>query len=420
MTLPNPTFHKQRSSSSRSSSGSSSGSGGASTSEHELDDHREHNDDRSASPAEQQQQQERLATSSVVSRSGRPVAGPSFPSSWSRDSKSSRKASQQQRQASRDSLGSAGRHSLVQQAAALRNISMARKSLAGQQSAGPRAQSQTTATATATATAQKPGSRGGSRKGSIAQVSISSVKRLSHRLSIKRRAHRTESFATEWARRPSGLSKQQSLLSSTTGASSSHAALEDPLRLGQQILDAYLEQQRQRELEEREQKRRDAEKRAAELAAATPTNQNSSSSGDPQQQQQQQARQPIVKVSLSSSTRKSFKDFKHISRRIFMRHSSSNKMVQQAAKSPLALSAGSSCSSASSVNLGSASSPGAGHQQQPQPHQQRQQVQHQASSPPKRRNVLKIKRSETVLETRSGSSPSSRLSHQLSANILGK
>lgn len=203
------------------------------------------------------------------------------------------------------------------------------------------------------------------RKGSLAQVSISNVMRLSHKLSIKKRHHSNQTTNGSDEHNPS--KRGSSIVSSTSsiGCSISRQqsmADRNLMQVGQQILDAYLTQQQRKkeQLEEEERKQREVE----ELA----------NQSNRQQAKGETGQQPIVKI---SSTRKSFKDFKHISRRIFMRRSSSKILQKQ--------------QSSSSTNS-------ALQQQQQQP-QQQQQTKTGNEKDKSRRTLLKIKRSETVFET---------------------
>lgn len=224
-----------------------------------------------------------------------------------------------------------------------------------------------------------------SRKGSIAQASISGVIRLSHRLSIRKR--HSNMNAGEARRRGSSSAcapPVSKLVSLVQGPGGDRA---DPLQVGQQILDAYLADQRQRELQEEEQRR--AAPGAADTTGPTA---GGATGADQQQQPGAGQRQPNAKGALSS--RKSFKDFKHISRRLFMRHSSSKILQQQ-----LSSTSSGDMRADNSRSLDKPSEPaaqaGAGHE--------------------RRRHLLKIKRSETVFEA--ATSSGARLSHQLSSNI---
>lgn len=188
------------------------------------------------------------------------------------------------------------------------------------------------------------------RKGSIAQVSISGVMRLSHKLSIKKR-HSNLSTSTAASRNVVSGTRNGSIASSSTSTSHKHHALisrqqsmatstipkpisadTDPMEVGQKILNAYLIQQRQRELEEEKERLRkeELEKQAAKESKRRSEQFNSTSpstitGGDNQSEAHNSGKQqPIVKV---SSTRKSFRDFKHISRRLFMRNPSSKMLT---------------------------------------------------------------------------------------------
>lgn len=249
------------------------------------------------------------------------------------------------------------------------------------------------------------------RKGSIAQVSISGVMRLSHKLSIKKRHSNLSSSnvpassspSSAWRRKDGGnksagsnkhhaiISRQQSMATTVVGISD-----KDPMEVGQQILNAYLVEQRQRELEQEQERLKEEERKRK--AAEENKRQHSTTSSEQNlpagQQQAQIKQQPIVKV---SSTRKSFRDFKHISRRIFMRHSSSKVLVPNlTSNTPTTTSTDSPTSSAHG-------------QQQAVLGQQSWDVSSYKSDKDKRRNLLKIKRSETVFETtQTGSNPASQ------------
>jgi len=221
------------------------------------------------------------------------------------------------------------------------------------------------------------------RKGSLAQVSLGGVVRLSHKLSIKKRHSNSASAGA----RKSAANKHQSALERTQ------------TQVGQQILDAYLVQQRQRELELEELRlAEEAKLRSEQKRSESASSVGQQAAGALQQQQQQQLqqradRQPVAK---SSSNRKSFKDFRHISRRIFMRHSS-NKLLQQSFNTMSSNRDGSENGNDQSCASGDQSS--------------------NAKDKDKGRGRLKIKRSETVFE----SSPlNARLFHQLSSNMLSK
>lgn len=183
------------------------------------------------------------------------------------------------------------------------------------------------------------------RKGSIAQVSMSGVKRLSHKLSIKKR-HSNKPQPAMMGRRSSGLSSgsansqtpqlvaaaqgrhRKTLMSKQQSSLSSADKQSNPIQVGKQILDAYLAVQRRRQLEAQ----LEAEKAAAEEGAEKSSEPQRSSAANSElaardAQQQQPSRSAFVRGS-GNSTRKSFKDFKHISRRIFAWQSSS-KMLKQ-------------------------------------------------------------------------------------------
>lgn len=317
-------------------------------------------------------------------------------------------------------------------------------------------------TSAASASAQPSRDR---RKGSIAQVSISGVMRLSRKLSIKKwhsnitgannnsAANATTisggsaavfaAAAAAAASTTSSSSRARASLVSTgssgtcigslvNSASSRHQSVvgaaginntRDPVQLGQQILNAYLIQQRQRELEEEQERiRREELARASTTIGSSvstnldQTNTTGQASNNPMQQQQQHLLQrttttttcqPIVKI---SSTRKSFRDFKHISRKIFMRGHSSNKVLQQ------------------TLSMGPTIAPsGAGvslHQEQkdfnsnnnnnnksPSPNNSLDsQTTVNTREKSSRRNILKIRRSETVFEATTNVSSQSNTS----------
>lgn len=277
------------------------------------------------------------------------------------------------------------------------------------------------------------------RKGSIAQVSLSGVLKLSHKLSIKKKQLSTGSSGSELVGKQRASKRQSVRQQQLQHQHRQQSDQKDPMQVGQQILEAYLVDQRQRELEEAEQRRRQAaeeeakrrasREQAAELAASLGLSPQPdmplARHGNNKPQQQQQQRQPISKVSAS---RKSFKDFKHISRRIFMRHPSGSKMPLQQQHS-----------SASSSSFSAISPLLTGAVMNPSSTQTSQQT-----GPPttvvasgslglkptdkdrdkdKRRSVLKIRRSETVFETAGISSSTAqdrRLLQQLSANLPAK
>lgn len=244
-----------------------------------------------------------------------------------------------------------------------------------------------------------------SRRGSIAQVSLSGMKRLSHRLSMKKR-HTHSSMQTKSVlvgqatdfyssgsraefEQPRGRARGASVVSAASGALtlfgggkspiSKQASSTDPMQVGQQILNNYLLEQRQRELERQEEERRQlasesAQRKSTDLPA---TANNPSSSMDNQAAKESQCSREGTVVAAAArqsvkSSRKSFKDFKHISRKIFKRHSSSNKMLQQQSNAPLAAMASSSAILDRSVDLNLKKAD---------------------------KKLLKIKRSETVFET---------------------
>lgn len=292
------------------------------------------------------------------------------------------------------------------------------------------------------------------RKGSIAQVSLSGVLKLSHKLSIKKKQLSTGSSGDAGNNKRRLIAMASSSGSELTSGKQQKAAKrqsvrkrqlqhqhhqqsdqKDPMQVGQQILEAYLVEQRQRELEEAEQRRRQAaEEEAKRRASREQAAELAASLGQPAQPEArhgnnkaQQQRQPILKVSAS---RKSFKDFKHISRRIFMRHPSASKTPLQQQHSSAS---SSSFSAISPLLTGAAMNPSSTQTSQP-------------SGPPttvvasgsvglkptdkdrdkdkdKRRSVLKIRRSETVFETAGISSSATQdrqLLQQLSANLPAK
>ena len=251
--------------------------------------------------------------------------------------------------------------------------------------------------------------RSGGRKGSIAQASISSMVRLSHKFSIRRHraatgalsghAHTNSNPNSSWSanarrrgsssaawRRPRG---QSPLLDSAAATMGDSLGAPDPLAVGQQILDAYLLAQRKREAQAAqspEEPQRSGSQASESLQQAA--GEAAAPKARQQAQQQQQQQPPIVR--MQSVTRKSFRDFKHISRRLFMRHSSSKTLH-------------SSHSTASSQDVPPNS-------QAATPLQPATKT--QSSGGPSsaltnaahRRHLLKIKRSETVFETTASSS----------------
>lgn len=102
------------------------------------------------------------------------------------------------------------------------------------------------------------------RKGSIAQVSISNVIRLSHKLSIKKRHSNLSSNRY-------GQEQRSQQAKRTGQQATGKVDPQDPLQVGQQILNAYLARQQQRELEEQELRRR----KELEAKAAKPERQDS-------------------------------------------------------------------------------------------------------------------------------------------------
>lgn len=259
------------------------------------------------------------------------------------------------------------------------------------------------------------------RKGSIAQVSISGMMKLSHKLSIKKR-HTHSNIKTKsvgvgqvysgagdaaYHGRARGSSIVSATFADPDPANSTYKmpirkqqSTSDPMQVGQQILNAYLIQQRQRELEEEERKRKQEEEEKSKrksVDAETAIGANQESTG----QSGQQPSGPTGKQTTSNKiSRKSFKDFKHISKRIFMRHSSS-KMLQQRQGSSSGTDSQHQQSIDSSSGLageraGGGNSAG--------------------------RKVLKIKRSETVFETTNTANFNDHklLSYQLSSNITNR
>lgn len=289
------------------------------------------------------------------------------------------------------------------------------------------------------------------RKGSIAHVSISGMKRLSHKLSIRKKSHHQRrdqqhqrnsgqdlsgnqsSYADLQLRRQS-VGKQRSLVSSLTGGRIGGASRQssaqhpsdtdraDPLAVGQQILNAYLVAQRQRELEEEERRRREQMERQAAMeevkrssggpgsgsaSADTPSagagqagisGQQSTDSSQHQQSggQQVNQQQSPSHQTRGESRRKSFRDFKSISRRLFMRASSSKLLQQTSSVSSTATTLPSYQESMCSSSGGIATT--GGHMGASK---QISGISSQQPPPSRRRNLLKIKRSETVNESSS-------------------
>lgn len=273
------------------------------------------------------------------------------------------------------------------------------------------------------------------RKGSIAQVSISGVMRLSHKLSIKKRhSNLSASASTSSKNVVSGrngsiaaalthkhhavISRQQSMATSVLPKPISGD--KNPMEVGQKILNAYLVQQRQRELEEEQERlRKEEQERQAAKESKRRSEQYSSqvaTSTSGEQQQSAAKQQPIVKV---SSTRKSFRDFKHISRRIFMRHPSSKMLTATTSLSSTPISTAvttttttppppsssptaitTTTPTGSFVTAAAATSSATVPGNQAIIGQRSVDVSsHKSSDKDKRRNLLKIKRSETVFET---------------------
>jgi hypothetical protein len=368
--------------------------------------------------------------------------------------------------------------------------------------------------------------RAAGRKGSFAQVSISGVKRLSHRLPLRKRHSQmqagplpagapparqqrsplspmrrqvscavSESAAATFggaaaaetgAARAAGKRKlslaqcaapsspsptsssppppslppaatandaatEAALVASATAAAAAAASSQehsrDPIELGRQILDAYLAAKRQQELEQEEQERRRQEAAAAEAgeakdgspgapggheeptAAATKAGRHSDLRAPGAKQHQ-----PLVKT--PSSSRKSFRDFKHISRRLFMRHSSS-KSIQVQQQSSITSAGGGSVSSLQQaafkrLNSGAGAGDVAGSAGRLSSIETKHSVDVQYRSQniaeaqqPKGRRLLRIKRSETVFEaaTTAGSTNNpevggaGKLASQPSANL---
>lgn len=228
------------------------------------------------------------------------------------------------------------------------------------------------------------------RKGSIAQVSITGMMKLSHKLSIKRRQsqHRDTRY-------PSLSRKAPSI------ARSDEKQGNDPMLLGRQILDAYLDEQRQREAIEA-QKALEQAKLAGEDSNPTvnvgdsganlahDTTIASGSSYDTQKTTGSR-KQSLIK---GSSSRKSFKDFKHISKRIFNRHSSSKNLQSQQSETSQ------SGQSGSGVGSNSHSPSGATAGAMISGTVDKEKKRNSEAN----RSVFKIKRSETVIETSTDSS----------------
>lgn len=277
------------------------------------------------------------------------------------------------------------------------------------------------------------------RKGSIAQVSISSVMRLSHKLSIKKRHSNLieASSSAETRRRRNSAATSVSALfrtnsrAQTKSSSGSKNLLDktdsqrDPLQVGQQILNDYLERQRQREADEfranqlRQTQLEFDEQQAVvctdrKLSGATASAHPESSRGD----QQALERQQLAK-SISSTSRKSFRDFKHISKRLFMRHSSS-RLVQSPVADAIVIAAPSTVTTSEVACTPKVFKPG-------QSLAQTSSLTFAANDQPsglglytgetlkdKRRKLFKIKRSETVVES-SSEAPNVLPSHQTSS-----
>lgn len=215
------------------------------------------------------------------------------------------------------------------------------------------------------------------RKGSIAQVSISSVVRLSHKLSIKKRHSNLidgGSSAESRRRRSSAATSIGSLFGSharvqsrpnlcNKTAPNGAEPEQDPLQVGQQILNDYLERQRQREADEsRDRAEALQDSQAQQQQAALDNDRKSSATlaacelGRTGPDLQAHERQQLAKSS-SSTSRKSFRDFKHISRRLFMRHSSSKLVQSSVTDLGSAVSATPTASTADTANSAVATKP---------------------------------------------------------------
>lgn len=251
------------------------------------------------------------------------------------------------------------------------------------------------------------------RKGSIAQVSISGVKRLSHKLSIKKRHSNMIGGGAELRRRKSsaaasigalfGAHARPSQPSPSLGAA--YDIEEESLRRGQEILDKYLEDKEREaeqlrarleaEQEQQQQQQHGATGSSPDINRKSPNSAGKSSTTAGQsggyaggRDQRTGERQPLGK-SVSAANRKSFKA--SISRLLFMRHSSS-KLIQPS--QPLLTSLLASNTSSNQMQAATANN---------------QALKHSDSSActsmqvgetvkDKRRHLFKIKRSETVNE----------------------
>lgn len=236
------------------------------------------------------------------------------------------------------------------------------------------------------------------RKGSIAQVSLSGVMKLSHRLSVKRPKSSNRSGSKTGTRFPS-LSRKSPTIVHYDDDKGSLNDENDPIRLGKQILDAYLIEQKKREELEAQRAKEEAEARREASSPNVDPNQaprlhsqpkqsvsnnsnnnNIISSANLAQDPNQSSSGKQDKFSKGSNSRKSFKDFRNISKRIFSRHSSSKQLQSQQSDSFQ----GQQTSNTSSIPPSTAD---------------KNVIETKKGHDTKSRSVFKLKRSETVMET---------------------